>query len=156
VDRAGNESAPSAPFAVQTPALHRVFQHLAVDKPLGEAPAEVSFDLPQDDRYLVWIELKGEGVPLRQPLRISWDGARPMFDFPMWDYVATGHDKPSSTAFFDTLKSDSQCVPWYESKIGPHRVTLAMPGAKGTLVSLTVTNDAGYLPAGITSFRNSP
>ena len=79
-----------------------------------------------------------------------------MFDFPMWDYVATGHDKPSSTAFFDTLKSDSQCVPWYESKIGPHRVTLAMPGAKGTLVSLTVTNDAGYLPAGITSFRNSP
>lgn len=156
VDRAGNESAPSAPFAVQTPEIRRVFQHLALDKPLGESAVEVAFELPQDDRYLVWIELKGQGVPLRQALRVAWDGARPAYDFPMWDYVATGHDKPSSTAFFDTLKSDSQCIPWYEFKAGSHRVTLAMPGAKGTLVSLTVTNDAGYLPDGITSFRNSP
>jgi len=74
----------------------------------------------------------------------------------MWDYVATGHDKPSSTAFFDTLKSDGQCNPWYELTSGPHRAALALPGTKGTLLSLTVTNDAGYLPDGITSFRNSP
>lgn len=156
VDRAGNESAPSAPFAVQTPAIRRVFQHLALDKPLGDTPVEVSFDLPQADRYLVWIELKGEGIALKQSLRVSWDGARPAFNTPMWDYVATGHDKPSSTAFFDTLKVDNQCNPWCELKAGPHRVTLAMPGGKGTLVSLTVTNDAGYVPDGITSFRNSP
>lgn len=157
VDRAGNESVPSAPFAVQTPALHRVLQHVAVEKPLGETPIEVPFDVPQDDRYLVWIEIKGDGAPLRQALRVAWDGARPVFDFPMWDYVATGHDKPSSTAFFDTLKSDSQSNTWHELKAGSHRVGLAMPGtAKGTLLSLTVTNDAGYLPDGITSFRNSP
>lgn len=156
VDRAGNESAPSAPLAVLTPAIHRVFQHLALNEPLGETPLEVSFDLPQDDHYLVWIELKGDGVPLRQTLRVGWDGARPATNFPMWDYVAVGHDKPSPIAFFDTLKSDSLCNSWYELKAGPHRVTLAMPNAKGTLLSLTVTNDAGYLPDGITSFRNSP
>ena len=156
VDRAGNESAPSAPFTVQTPVIQRrVFQHLALDKPLGQTPLEVSFDLPQDDHYLFWIELQGEDVPLRQTLRVAWDGARPAIDPPLWDYVATGHDKPSSTPFFDTLKSDNQCNPWYEFKAGPHRLTLAMPGAKGKLLSLTVTNDAGYVPDGITSFRNS-
>jgi len=156
VDRAGNESAPSAPFAVQTPPIRRVFQHLALDKPLGNAPVEVSFDLPQDDHYLVWIELKGEGVALRQALQIGWDGARPAADFPMWDYVATGHDQPAPIAFFDTLKSDNPSNPWHAFKTGPHRVTLAMPRAKGTLLSVTVTNDAGYVPDGITSFRNSP
>ncbi|EDY19502.1 Fibronectin type III domain protein [Chthoniobacter flavus Ellin428] len=157
VDRAGNESAPSPPLTVRTPAIHRVFQHLAVDKPLGNTPAEIAFDLPQDDHYLVWIELQGEGGAVKQQsLRVSWDGARPAVDFPMWDYVTTGHDNPSATAFFDTLKSDSQCNPWYELKAGPHRVALTMPGGKGTLLSLTITNDAGYLPDGITSFRNSP
>jgi hypothetical protein len=155
VDRAGNESAPGTPITLQTPAIRRVFQHLDLDKPLGETPTEVSFDLPQDDHYVFWIELQAEGVPLRQSLRVGWDGARPAFDFPMWDYVATGHDKPSSTAFFDTLKSDNQCNPWYEFKAGAHRVTFAMPGAKGRLLSLTVTNDAGYVPDGITSFRNT-
>jgi hypothetical protein len=30
-----------------------------------------------------------------------------------------------------------------------------MPGGKGTLHSLTITNDAGYLPEMITSFRNT-
>jgi hypothetical protein len=159
VDRAGNESAPSALLTTQTPAIaHRVFQHLAIDKPLGETPVEVSFDIPYEGRYLVWIELKGDGVPLRQSLRVAWDGARPAFDFPTWDYVATGHDKPASIPFFDTLKSDSQCNPWYELKSGSHRVTLSMPGAsaKGTLLSLTITNDAGHVPEGITTFRNSP
>jgi hypothetical protein len=156
VDRAGNESAPSTPFAVQTPAIqHRVFQHLALDKPIGQAPVEVSLDLPQDDRYIVWMELKGDGVPLRQILQVSWDGARSVTETPMWDYVATGHDKPSATAFFDTLKSDGQCDPVYNFRAGPHLVTLMMRGAKGTLLSLTVTNDAGYVPEGITSFRNS-
>ena len=156
VDRAGNESAPSAPLVAQTPAIRRVFQHLALDKPLGEAPVDVAFDLPQDDRYLVWIELKGDGAASKQQaLRVGLDGARPVFDFPMWDYVATGHDKPSATAFSDTLKSDGQCNPWYELKAGGHRVNLTMPGAKGTLVSLTVTNDAGYVPEGVTSFRNT-
>ena len=68
--------------------------------------------------------------------------------------MTTGHDKPTSTAFFDTLKSDNLCNPIYELKAGTHRVTLSMPGGKGTLLSLTVTNDAGYLPEGVTSFRN--
>jgi len=157
VDRAGNESAPSAPFAVQTPAIRRVFQHVALDKPLGDTPVEVSFDVPQDDHYLFWVELKGDGsAPKQQALRVGWDGGRPTVDFPMWDYVATGHDNPSPIAFFDTLKSDNPCNPWHEFKAGSHRVTLAMPAAKGTLLSLTVTNDAGYVPDGITSFRNSP
>jgi hypothetical protein len=156
VDRAGNESAPSSACTVRTPDLRRVFQHVAVDKPLGESPVEVVFDLPQDDRYVFWIELKGDGVTLRQALRVGWDGARPVIDFPMWDYVATGHDQPAPIAFFDTLKSDNQCNPWYELTSGSHHVTLAMPGGKGTLLSLTVTNDAGYVPEGITSFRNSP
>jgi hypothetical protein len=155
VDRAGNESAPSAPCAVQTPAIRRVFQRLALDKPLGDTPAEASFDLPQDDRYIVWIELKGDGVPLRQSLRVAWDGARPAVDSPTWDYVATGHDQPASIAFFDTLKSDRLCNPWYTLKAGSHHLTLAMPGGKGTLLSITVTNDAGYLPDGITSLRNT-
>ncbi len=156
VDRAGNESAPSAILATETPPIQRrVFQQHVLDKPLGGMPVEVTFELPQDDRCLVWIELKGDGVPLRQALRVAWDGARPVFDFPMWDYVATGHDKPSSTAFFDTLKSDGQCNPWYELKAGSHRLALSMPGAKGTLLSVTVTNDAGYVPDGVTSFRHS-
>ena len=127
---------------------------IAIEKALGAVPLAVSLDVPRDDRYLLWIGLKAKQVTGNEKIGVAVDGARPVSGKPMWDYVTTGLDNPASIPFFDTPKSDRQTDPWYALKADPHRVELTLPTGAAEVVSLTVTNDAGYVPEGNTSFRH--
>jgi hypothetical protein len=156
VDRSGHESAASSEVAVHTPPIHRVLQQIPVGKPLGETPLSVSLDVPQDDRYLLWIELKTGQVRSDAPLRAGLDEGHSAFTHVMWDFVSTGHDTPAPTPFFDTLKSDGKCDPWYSLKAGPHHLNVSLPSGSAEIVSLILTNDAGFVPEGISRFRHEP
>jgi len=154
VDRLGNEGPPCAPVVVQTPAVRRVLQRVAIGKPLSQEPVTVSLQTPQDDRYLLWGELKAGRVKAEQWIRVHLDGARPLIWRPMWDFVCIAHDDPEPIPFFDLLKSDGQCDPWFTLKAGAHQLDLALPAGSAEIVSVILTNDAGFVPEGATSFRN--
>jgi hypothetical protein len=153
VNRGGRESKPCNEVTVQTPPIQRVFQKITLGKALGAMPLVVSLDVPRDDRYLLRIELKAGHVTSNEKIGVGLDGARAVSYKPMWDYVATGWEDPVSVPFFDTLKSDGQTDPWYALKAGAHRVELTLSTGAAEVVSLTLTNDAGYLPEGISSFH---
>jgi hypothetical protein len=154
VDASGNESPACTDVAVQTPAIDRVQQRIPIGKELGNAALTVSLDMPRKDRYLLWIELKAGHLSANQLIQVSVDGGRPILSKPTWEYVTTGWGTPVATPFFDTLKSDGRIDPWFELPAGAHRLEVTLPGGTAELASLTVTNDAGYLPDGITSFRH--
>jgi hypothetical protein len=156
VDHAGNESKPSGDVVVKTQPVERVFQHVALQKPLGAAPVAVSFDVPRDDHYLLWVELKAQKVNSSEKINVLFDGAKAPLFRPAWDYVTTGWDAPSAVPFFDTMRSDGQTNPWYALKAGSHHLEFTLPTGTAEIVSLTVTNDAGYVPEGITSFHHPP
>jgi hypothetical protein len=156
VDTAGHESQPCAQVTAQTPPVPRILQHIAVQKPLGVTPLAVSLNIPRDDHYLLWVELKAQHVTSNEKVAVMFDGGKALVFRPMWDYVTTGWDDPAGTPFFDTLKSDGQTNPWYTLKAGTHQLEFTLPSGAAEIVSLTVTNDAGYLPAGVCSFHHPP
>lgn len=156
VNASGHESQPCTEVVAETPLIERVLQHIAVEKPLGATPVSVSFDVPHDGQYLLWAELQAQHVTSNEKIAVLLDGAkRPIFR-PMWDYVTTGWDNPAGTPFFDTLKSDGQTNPWYALKAGSHHLEFTLPTGTAEIVSFTATNDAGYLPEGISSFHHPP
>ena len=62
----------------------------------------------------------------------------------------------SALILFDTLKQPTELnrsEPRFTLAAGEHSLTLSMPNGQAELVSLTVTNDLGYVPDGITDFR---
>ena len=156
VDRAGNENAPSSPVNIQTPAISRVFQRISVEKTLGREPLAVTLTVPADDRYLLWFEIKADHVADRQSFSIQLDGGRTILWAPFWDFVCLAHGNPEPIPFFDTLKIDRETDPWFPLKAGAHCLSVSLPKGSATLISLLLTNDAGFVPKGISSFRNSP
>jgi len=156
VDRAGNESAPSAPVSVKTPVIGRVLERIPLGKPLGTEALEVPLTVPADGRYLLWFEIKAGRVGDQQYFDVRMDGSRPIYWPPFWDFVCLAHGNPEPIPFFDTLKLDRRTDPWFPLKAGSHRLSVSLPKGSATLVSLILTTDAGFVPEGISSFRNSP
>ena len=152
VDRAGNESPTGAGVAVQTPAIQRMHQRVAVSKPLGTAPLAIPLHAPRDDRYLVWIELKAGSVTSNQYLSAQLDKAQSMYWDPTWAIVCVGHDNPQPIPFSGTLQPQGKHDPWHRLDAGDHRLELSLPKGSAEVLSVTLTNDAGFVPEGITCF----
>ena len=87
----------------------------------------------------------------------------------MWDFVCIAHEDPRPIPFSDLMKSDGQCDPWFTLKAGAHRLDLSLPFDKlraaqsmveglptgsAEIVSVILTNDAGFVPEGVTLFLN--
>ena len=155
VDHAGHESKPCEEVAVKTPPIQRVFQQIPLHQPLGATPVAVPLEIPRDDQYIFWIELKAGHVSTDAKIPVTLDGAKAPVFRPAWDYVASGWDAPAAVPFLDTLKSDGQTNPWHALRAGLHRLEFTLPTGAADIVSVTVTNDAGYLPEGVSSFRHS-
>ncbi|MEN6457925.1 MAG: fibronectin type III domain-containing protein [Thermoguttaceae bacterium] len=127
VDRAGNESAPSASVQVALPALRRV----AIEEP----PAGViEFTAPVAGEYVLWLRLKH----------------RPGGD----PYVAATMDHgPAATwtCAFDGLSDDSWFTydPWsrFWLTVGRHRLVIDNR-TRHALDAVLLTNDLSYRPEG--------
>ena len=159
VDRAGNESSPTSPVTVGTPPIDRFIRTIKVGRALSKNPIPVDFSVPTNDAYALWAELKAKKVSRGQSLRHRLDDGPNVTWRPAWDFVCKGHGDPNPVPFFDTVKvktDHASADPRVALKAGTHRLSLALPSGSAELVSLTVTNDLGYMPKGITSFLTMP
>ena len=114
----------------------------------------VKFSVPRDGDYLLWAELKPQNISRRPAIRFELAGVKGNWR-PMWDFVCVGHGDPQPVAFFDTVKRTTKAnrgEPRFELEAGEHELKLSLSKGAVELVSLTVTNDRGYVPKGITSF----
>ncbi len=154
VDRAGNESRPTPVVRVRTPAIQAFRQKVASGQVLGKDPVAVKFSVPRDGDYLLWAELKPEKIARRPAIRFELAGVKGNWR-PLWDFVCVGHGDPRPVAFFDTVKRTTKAnraEPRFALGAGEHELKLALSKGAAEVVSLTVTNDLGYVPKGITSF----
>ena len=114
----------------------------------------VEFSVPRSDSYVLWAELRPKSVPRGQAMRVELDRRKATWR-PTWDFVCRGHGDPNPVPFFDTVKQSStgnRAEPRSGLEAGKHVLRLVLPNGQCELVSLTVTNDHGYVPEGITSF----
>ena len=155
VGRSGNESRATGPARARTPLIERFIENIRVGRCLGREEATVDFSVPRDDSYVIWAELKPEKVLQRSVLNFRLDLGAAVRWRPMWDFVCMGHGDPGPVPFFDTIKVKAEGAT-YDARIpleaGAHRLGLSMPSGSAELLSLTITNDQGYVPEGITSF----
>lgn len=155
VDRAGNESRPSDPVSVETPAIERFLAEVPVHQTLAQVAVQVDFTVPRDDTYVVWVQLQAKQVALGQVIQVRLDQSRPAAWKPMWDFVSIGHGDPEPVPFFDLVKTrtaDAVAEPLLHLTAGRHQLSFILPRGTTQILTLTVTNDQGYLPSGITSF----
>ncbi|NOZ19741.1 MAG: fibronectin type III domain-containing protein [Planctomycetes bacterium] len=156
VDRQGNESQPTPPALAQTPPIERFIQTIAVDKPLSKQGVGVEFTLPRDDTYAIWAQVKTHKNSGVKSLGLRFDHGKRRHWRPMWDFVSVGHGGPVDAPLFDTIKIKTEHAahdPRIALKAGQHRLVLSASKGDVELLSMVVTNDLGFVPKGITSFR---
>lgn len=149
VDRAGNESRPAS-AKVFTPAIQVVRQVVEVGRTLGGSPLDVTFALPRDGRYAVWLRLKPINAASQGRLQYRLDRSQQRWE-PRWDVVTLGTGAASSAPFWDVMPGPEVGSMVHQLASGPQRLTLQSAGPTAEVQSLLVTNDLGYVPEGITS-----
>jgi hypothetical protein len=163
VDRAGNESAPSATATVKTEAVEpRLSTELDREWDTSEqAEVEIPFTMPEDGRFVVWghvqtfqdnensrVEMLLDGEPLDrvgisfQYISVGHGGA--VLNTWLWDCMRPGRDEVGQPMAF-------------EASAGEHVLTLrATEGLEVLYDRFVVTNDLGYEPEGTVDFLVEP
>jgi hypothetical protein len=179
VDRAGNEGPPCQPVTFRTPKIDRVLERVDVAQALSTEPVSIPLQAPRDGRYLLWFELKAGAAPktetlksireksggkaggvregrqrpdLKQAFEMQLDGKRLPTWTPFWDMVCDDREGPAPVPFFDTYQSEKKCNQWLSLKAGSHDLLVSLPKGSAEILSVTLTNDAGFMQEGITSF----
>jgi hypothetical protein len=127
VDRAGNESPPSAAVRVSTPAVERII----IEK---NAAPTVAFRVPRRGLYVLWLKLK-KGPSGGQYMDILIDGKK----------------RGTWSAVFDNLGDESwfSYGQWGQFELGPGEHTLTISnGTKHTVQKVLWTTDLSQRPDG--------
>ncbi|MEW6354852.1 MAG: sugar-binding protein [Planctomycetota bacterium] len=164
VDRAGNESRPSAVATVSTPPIRdRLFARFdATWRPKAVGQTEVAFESPSDADIVVWTKWQsfdstshGTGGELA----LAIDG-KPLGRHQIrFGYLCVGHGGPVPGDWLWNFSAPLAGDPGQERfgfRIGKGRHTLTLSAASDADIEcggIIVTNDFGFLPGGaFTSF----
>ncbi|NOZ24079.1 MAG: hypothetical protein GXP25_23625 [Planctomycetes bacterium] len=168
VDRAGNESKPSAATQVSTPPIaNRLF--VKFDKPWRTKDVKettIQFDAPIEMDVVVWtkwqsFETKPHGTRGRFDLRI--DGKSVGDCLIRFGYICVGHGGPVPGHWLWNFTAPLRGEPGKERfgfRVGKGKHTMTFRVGKGTDLEcggIIVTNDFGFLPSdAYTSFLPMP
>lgn len=159
VDRAGNESAPSAVASTATlPLAQRLF--VSLDRKwdtTAQQSVSLPFTLPADGEFVVWGKVQSlDGAP-KATVALALDG-KPLDKQGLpFGYISIGHGGPVlNTTLWHCLrpgraKADDPLT--YHAAAGEHTLTLtAEASAKVSYDGFVITNDRGFVPEGTVNF----
>lgn len=159
VNRAGTESAPSSVITVNTPAINAFAIEKSPTGDLATGPAEIKFDVPAAADCAVWVQLESIDAGVSTKLKVTLDGTDDTWR-PNWGLVAGGRGgskfEPAKIPFWDTLSTSADANQIHHLAAGAHTLTFNTGKDTAKLLKVTITNDLGFVPAGITSFMLTP
>jgi hypothetical protein len=156
MDRLGNES-PPAEVRLITPAIDRHMEEVATTGELLQAPVSVSFEVPRDDDYVLWLRVASRDEQRSSPPKVALDG-RTVTD--KWHipvkYITRGHGGPIKDTWLWVTVPLRKTRPTAVGTLaaGAHTVEIGQTKSGDIVVDgAMVTNDLSYLPEGIVDYR---
>ncbi|MCD6360407.1 MAG: hypothetical protein J7M38_06020, partial [Armatimonadetes bacterium] len=157
VDRMGNEG-PPAEVRVTTPAIERHLEELSVSGELLQAPVSVSFEVPRDDDYVLWLRVAsrdGQRRPSRPRVTLDGETVTGRWIIPM-KYVTKGHGGPIKDTWLWVTVPLGKVRPVAVRTLaaGAHKVEIGRIRSGDIAVDgAVVTNDLSWLPEGVVDYR---